>query len=113
MKNNRKGYRVERNIRLLFERYGWGVVRSGGSLGLYDLIAFKNRKALFIQVKSTKNRILYYYGYTGKRMYGFPFVLVVDFGRGKRIITSPKRKVRIEDGKDLLEFLKSSRNGFQ
>ncbi len=112
MKNNRKGYRIERKIRLLFEKYGWNVIRSGGSFGEYDLIAFKNKKALFIQVKSTSNDVLYYYGYMKDSIYGFPFILVVDFGRNRTIVTKPKHKVRLSDGIDIITFLEG-RNSFQ
>jgi len=100
-----KGYRTERKIRILFEENGWVVVRAGASLGEADLICLKNRKCLLLQIKSTKKKMFYYYGYMEKKFQGFPFYLVVDFGYGKIRISSPKQKLALKDGLDLKEFL--------
>ncbi|MCD6371595.1 MAG: hypothetical protein J7L39_02645 [Candidatus Aenigmarchaeota archaeon] len=103
----RKGYKVEWKIRKIFERSGWKVVRSGGSFGEADLVCFKNGKCIFLQVKSTrkKEKVFYYYGYMKKKFEGFPFFIVVDFGYGKIRITKPKKKIKINDGIDIKEFL--------
>ncbi len=105
MNNKRKGYRVERKIKLMFAKKGWEVVRAGGSFGAYDLIAFKNGKCLFLQIKSTKKNTLYYNGYKKDSFEGFPFFLVVDFGRNNIRVTKPNEKIRIEDGLDIQNFI--------
>ncbi|MCW1293984.1 MAG: hypothetical protein QXJ12_01050, partial [Candidatus Parvarchaeota archaeon] len=94
MFNNKKGYRVERKIRLILSKYGWSVVRSGGSLGEYDLVAFKRRRCVFFQVKSTSKDTFYYYGYSKPSIFGFPFLLIVDFGYGNIRVLKPKKKIK-------------------
>ncbi|MGC8812087.1 MAG: hypothetical protein ACP5O8_00670 [Candidatus Aenigmatarchaeota archaeon] len=101
----KKGYRVERKIRKLFEKHGWRVVRAGASLGEADLICIKNKKCILLQVKSTKNNVFYYYGYSSKSLEGFPFYLVVDFGYGKIKIIKPKQKINLKEGEDIEAFL--------
>jgi hypothetical protein len=101
-----KGYRVERKIRLLFESNGWRVIRAGASLGEADLIALKKSKCILLQVKSTKKKIFYYYGYLKKNLEGFPFYVVVDFGYGKIRITKPIKKIDLKTGEDIEKFLK-------
>ncbi len=83
MTNHDKGYRTERKIRLMFEKNGWKVVRPGASLGEADLVCIKNGRCVFLQIKSTKKKVFYYYGYMKKKLEGKPFFLVVDFGYGK------------------------------
>jgi Holliday junction resolvase len=100
-----KGYRAERNIKLTFIKRGWKVVRAGGSLGEYDIIAFKDGKCIFVQIKSTSKNKFYYYGYMEDTYEGFPFRLAVHFDRGKTRITIPQKVVSQEDGIDLEEFL--------
>jgi len=107
MSNKTKGYRVERNIRLEFEKRGWVVVRAGGSLGDADLICLKGGKCILLQIKSTKKDVLYYYGVMKKRIKGFPFFVVVDFGYGCKKILPPQKKITKEDGIDLFKFLKN------
>ena len=101
----KKGYRVERKIRKLFEKYGWRVVRAGASLGEADLICIKNKKCILLQVKSTTKDTFYYYGYSSKKFEGFPFYLVVDFGYGKIRITKPKQKISLKEGEEIETFL--------
>jgi hypothetical protein len=101
----RKGYRVERKIRLMFEKAKWKVVRAGASLGDADLICIKNKKCILLQVKSTRKKVYYYYGYKGKSLEGFPFYVITDFGYGKIRILKPKQKIKITDGEDLKSFL--------
>ena len=101
----KKGYRIERKIRLFLEKSGWKVVRAGASLGEADLICIKNKRCILLQVKSTKNKTFYYYDFMGKKIEGFPFYLVVDFGYGKIRILSPKEKVKLGDGENFKEFL--------
>jgi Holliday junction resolvase len=104
--SKRKGYRVERKIRLVLEREGWKVVRAGASLGEADLICIKNGKCILLQIKSTKKKSLYYYGYMKNKIEGFPYFLVVDFGYGKIRILYPKGKVEVTEGMDFIEFLR-------
>ncbi len=106
--SKKKGYRVERKIRLLFEKHGWLVVRAGASLGEADLICLKNGKCIMLQIKSTMKKTFYYYGFMKQAIEGFSFYLVVDFGYGKIRILSPQKKVSIVDGAPLDEFLKNN-----
>jgi Holliday junction resolvase len=103
----RKGYRVERKVRMLFERAGWKVVRAGASLGEADLICIKNKKCILLQIKSTKKKTFYYYGYKKSELEGFPFYLVVDFGYGKIRMLKPRQKIKIADGKNLKDFIRN------
>lgn len=109
MFSNKKGYRVERKIKFILVKHGWSVVRSGGSLGEYDLIAFKRKRCVFFQVKSTSKKTFYYYGYSRSSIFGFPFLLVVDFGYGNIRVLKPKRKVKPADGTPLKSYLMAGR----
>ena len=100
----RKGYRVERKIRMIFEKNGWKVVRAGGSFGDADLICLKKGKCILVQVKSTRKDKLYYYGKISKKIEGFPFYVVVDFGFNRIVISRPK-KIIGRDEKKLEDFL--------
>jgi hypothetical protein len=100
-----KGYRVERKIRIMFEQNGWDVIRAGASLGEADLICLKKGRCILLQIKSTKKKTFYYYGWMKNKLEEFPFYLVVDFGYGKIRISKPKQKVTIEDGMNINEFL--------
>jgi len=104
--SKRKGYRVERKVRLLLEKNGWKIVRAGASLGEADLICIKNGKCMLLQIKSTKKKTFYYYGYMKNKIEGFPFYLVVDFGYGEISILYPRKKVNVNDGLALNEFLR-------
>ena len=106
MKNKKKGYIIERKIKLLFEKHGWKVVRAGGSIGEADLVCVKNGKCIFIQIKSSKKQALYYYGYKKDFLEGFPFYLLVDFGYGKIRILKPADKVTIDGGESIEKFIK-------
>jgi len=101
-----KGYRTERKVKMTFEQHGWKVVRAGASFGIADLVCIKNGKCLLLQVKSTKNRTLYYYGPMEKKVEGFPFYLIVDFGYGRTRVIHPKKRIGMNDGTDLEEFLR-------
>ena len=105
MLSKRKGYRIERKIRILFENHGWKVVRAGGSLGEADLICIKNKKCVLLQIKSTRKKVLYFYGKLMKNIEGFPFFLVVDFGYGNVRILHPRKKVTPDAGRPLKDFL--------
>jgi hypothetical protein len=105
-KNKRKGYVVERKIRLLLEKHGYRVIRAGGSFGEADLICIKNKNCLFLQVKSSRKKYFYYYGYDKEFLEGFPFYVVVDFGYGKIRITKPMNRIDINSGEDFENFLK-------
>ncbi|MEM7821741.1 MAG: hypothetical protein QXX38_02955 [Candidatus Aenigmatarchaeota archaeon] len=109
MYQKKKGYRVERNVKLLFEKYGWKVIRAGGSLGKADLICIKNKKCILLQVKSTKKRIFYFYGDLKKEIEGFPIFLVVDFGYGNIKILKPKKKITQEVGIPIKKFLENNK----
>jgi Holliday junction resolvase len=100
-----KGYRIERKIRILFEKSGWKVIRAGASLGEADLICIKNKKCVLIQVKSTNKKTFYFYDNTFKTIEGFPLFLVVDFGYNKIRILPPQKKVLPTDGEPLKSFL--------
>lgn len=50
-----KGYRNERKTVKVLETAGFLVTKSGGSLGLFDLIAVGSRIIRLIQVKSNRN----------------------------------------------------------
>lgn len=52
MKNKAKGYRREYQARKLLEKTDFDVVRAGGSIGIFDLIAWNRKQIRFIQVKS-------------------------------------------------------------
>lgn len=101
----KKGYRVERKIRILFEKRKWVVIRAGASLGEADLICLKNGECLLLQIKSTGKKVFYYYGHMEEKLEGFPFYLIVDFGYGKIKILAPKSKITVDDGMDLDDFL--------
>lgn len=105
MLTKKKGYRIERNVKLEFEKHNWRVIRAGGSLGEADLICIRNGKCILLQIKSTSKDTLYYYGYMDKDLEKFPFFLVVDFGYGKIRILHPKPKIEMNDGISLKEFL--------
>lgn len=108
MRAKTKGYRAERKIRLLFEKYGWKVVRAGASLGEADLICIKNKKCILLQIKSTRKETFYYYGYRKNKFEGFPFYVVVDFGYGKIKISKPMVKIEKKDGMSITQFLKKT-----
>jgi Holliday junction resolvase len=107
MINKKKGYRVERKVRLLFEKYKWKVIRAGASLGEADLICIKNGKGVFLQIKSTRKKDFYFYEYMNDKLEGLPFYLIVDFGYGKIRILHPRKKVCAGDGMTLKDFLES------
>ena len=101
----RKGYRVERKIRKLFENKKWRVVRAGASLGEADLVCLKGGKTLLLQIKSTNKEKFYYYDFNKKELEGHPFYLVVDFGYGKIRILEPQKIVVKGDGMHINDFL--------
>lgn len=105
----RKGYRVERKIKLFLEKNGWRVVRAGGSIGEADLICIKNKSCFLLQVKSSKRKKFYYYGYMDRQLEGFPFLLLVDFGYGKIRVTEPMKKISTDDGVDFFEFVENNK----
>ena len=107
IKHKLKGYRVERQIRILLEKNGWKVVRAGGSLGEADLVCLKRGKCILLQVKSTKKKTLYYYGYSKDSLEDIPFYLVVDFGYGNIRITYPKPKITNSEGIEFKDFINS------
>lgn len=101
-----KGYRTERKIRLIFEKHKWKVIRAGASFGEADLICIKRGKCILLQVKSTKRKTLYYRGYMKNKLSGFPFFVVVDFGRDNIRIAKPAKKLYPSSGMSMKEFLK-------
>ena len=105
MFNKMKGYRAERNVKLNFIKRGWKVVRAGGSLGEYDIIAFKNGICIFLQIKSTNKHKFYYYGYMEDKYAGFPFRLVVHFSRGRTVVLPPKKIISEDEGEDIDTFI--------
>lgn len=106
-KSKLKGYRIERKIKMLLERLGWKIIRAGASFGHVDLVCLKNGKCILLQIKSTKKRKFYYYGYKGKKLEGFPFYIVVDFGYNNIRVLTPKNKISAKDGMPLEEFVEN------
>jgi hypothetical protein len=104
--NKRKGYMVERKIRVEMERNGWKVIRAGASLGEADLICIKDRKCVLLQIKSTKKKTFHYYGYSNRTLEGFRFYLIVDFGYGRIRALHPRQRVAMNDGEDFGEFVR-------
>lgn len=102
----RRGYMVERKVRMMFEKYGWKTIRAGASLGEADIVCLKNGVCVLIQVKSTKRKKLYYYDYIEPTLGGFQFLIVVDFGYGKIRISKPKKTLKPTEGIPLEKFLK-------
>jgi Holliday junction resolvase len=102
-----KGYRTERKVRMLFEKYKWKVIRAGASLGEADLICIKNGKSIFLQIKSIRKKDFYFYEYMDDKLEGLPFYLIVDFGYGKVRILAPRKKVSVGDGMLLKDFLEN------
>lgn len=49
------GAKIEREIRKKLEDDGFYVIRSAGSKGCFDLVAFNDKTIKLIQVKYTKN----------------------------------------------------------
>jgi hypothetical protein len=101
----RKGYLVERKVRMILHRQGWVTVKSGGSLGFADLVCLKKGKCVLMQVKSTRKPVLY----TGKiplEVQGFPLRVVVDFGYGNIRVFNPGERMSNREGIPLKEFLK-------
>ena len=103
--SRRKGYKTEWKIKKIFEKAGWKVIRAGGSLGEADLVCIKSGRCILIQVKSTRNKTFYYYEYMKKKLEGFPFYLVIDFGYGNIRVTLPKAKINLDQGMRIEEFL--------
>jgi Holliday junction resolvase len=50
-----KGSRRERQAREILELAGYHVLKAGGSLGIFDLVALGPQGARLIQVKSNRN----------------------------------------------------------
>ncbi|NHV98800.1 MAG: hypothetical protein HA496_04040 [Thaumarchaeota archaeon] len=101
----RKGYLAERKIRMFLNRHGWMTVRSGGSLGLADLVCLRKGKCILMQVKSTSKHSLYVEGPMPSEIEGFPLYVVVDFGYGNIRVFKPGEKISRQGGVPLREFL--------
>lgn len=91
---------------MMLEEKGWRVVRAGGSLGEADLVCLKKGKCVLLQIKSTKKKTLYYYGYMNDKLEDIPFYLVVDFSYGNIRVLTPKSKVVGADGISFDDFTK-------
>lgn len=78
----RKGARVEREIKRLFENNGFKVVRSAGSKGETDLYIYNKVISLGIQVKARKNVGLY-------SLLGSADALVIKADRQEPLIVMP------------------------
>ncbi len=101
----RRGYRIERKIRMIFDENGWKTIRSGASLGEADLVCLRGGSCIFLQVKGTKDKKFYYYDYMEDELEGMPFYLVVDFGYGTVRVLKPQKIVTPDDGVDINNFL--------
>ncbi len=53
--NKTIGANVEREVKKYYEKLGYYVIKSGGSLGQADLVAIKGKELLFIQATKTKS----------------------------------------------------------
>ena len=53
--NYKKGYRIELKFKKQLEQEGYFVVRSSGSHGLFDLVAFNTSEIKLIQVKKVNH----------------------------------------------------------
>jgi len=102
----KRGYKTEWKIRNFFEKRGWLVVRSAGSIGISDLVCFKNGKCIFLQIKKSRNKKVYIYDkkYLVKNVAGFPYYIVVDFGYGKIKVFEPSRILEENNGEYLESF---------
>ncbi len=54
MNAKRKGSRNEREIRQLVEVLGGKLTRAGGSLGMWDLLGYWNKRPVYIQAKTNR-----------------------------------------------------------
>jgi len=54
MNTKAKGSRRERQARVILETAGYYVVKAGGSLGIFDLVALGPQGARLVQVKSNE-----------------------------------------------------------
>jgi len=102
----KRGYRVERKIRMMFETHGWKTIRAGASLGEADIVCIKTGTCMLLQIKSTKKKKFYYYEHMKPKLEGFPFFIVVDFGYGKIRISKPKKTLEPNEGVNLQMFLR-------
>jgi len=46
-----RGYRLEREVRNILKKEGYTVIRSAGSKGLWDLVAYNAQEFRLIQIK--------------------------------------------------------------
>ncbi len=53
-----KGARNERKAKKFLESHGYHVVKAGGSLGLFDLLAVGEQLMYMLQIKSNRNASL-------------------------------------------------------
>ncbi|MEM1557881.1 MAG: hypothetical protein QXT26_01985 [Thermoproteota archaeon] len=104
--SKRKGYLAELKVRKILQKYGWTTVRSGGSLGLADLVCLWKSRCILIQVKSTRKNV-FYTRRIPTDIQGFPLYVVVDFGYGNIRVFKPGDKAAREEGVPLDEFLKT------
>lgn len=89
----RKGARVEREIKKLFEENGFKVVRSAGSKGETDLYISNKVISLGIQVKARKTVGLY-------NLLGSADALVIKADRQEPLIVMPlKTFLEVVNGK--------------
>lgn len=54
MKAKVKGSRVEKELQYILENNGYNVTKSGGSFGLFDLVAINQNHLLLVQVKANR-----------------------------------------------------------
>lgn len=52
--NYQSGVRIERNIVIFLREHGYSVLRSAGSKGVIDVVAYNTKTVRFIQSKTTK-----------------------------------------------------------
>ena len=97
-RNYRKGIRAEYKLKQMLEERGWVVVRSAGSHGFWDLVAFRFERGsvdiLLLQVKAkeppTKMQVIINRG-------KFRALEAVVFVAGGRVWLSRRRQLSLDD----------------
>lgn len=99
-KRYRKGVEAEYRLKRYLEEAGWTVVRSAGSHGFWDLVAFKFKRnghldILLLQVKSSEppSKSIHAIINTGK----FRALEAVVYVRGRAILLSQTRSLSLDD----------------
>jgi len=83
-----QGYRLEREVRNILKKEGYTVIRSAGSKGLWDLVAYNEHEFRLIQVKRANIS-----GAENRRL------------KDERVPPNTSKEIwRLEDGRWAIEF---------